>query len=518
MESAVELAYAAATIRKVGLLRLDQYNTAQQLFRGKPHIEVFHDESSDTYSPFFRVAAFVVGFKSEGSADQINDYISKNGPRFWGSPNRLPQIKGDKPIEDAIAQWRDDIAPALAKALDQEEITQPFLLPFVIVSGNRVESPPADDPYALLDPTGLDNINQELLRLLLEVLVVDTLAWISGEDHSRCCVYGATRMRYRESENALKDQDIRDQLRHRWEIDPGPRGIRIEQNPKTGRWGFKWQSLRRDSLHLLLNELVAGRNKSAKGMAFARSVYRAYCTPIPGPNADRPLEGYRFLHSVADPIARLVDIRNNCVTWDRISESSLPLRIRGAAGLRTQIIRILNCHRALDEDDLVDGFGYGLGVNHEHDVAGNVVALRLRELIPRLSGKEFLRIVGHVKAGGPRWTHSPRLRDDRSEGKPQPHNKGRQPGSAFGHDAFREQKNKWRIKRFAGARQYATCGTAWHEMEGFHVRMTSSGKIIVFAELGRVCEDALHGFNEPDQQNLFRDDGLCGRPYPASVK
>ena len=97
-------------------------------------------------------------------------------------------------------------------------------------------------------------------------------------------------------------------------------------------------------------------------------------------------------------------------SWDALAANpDLPLSLRGAARFRQHIIRILNCHRALDEGDLVDGFSYGLTINHEHDVAGNVVALRLNSLVPMLSGEDFHRIVRHLAEEGPRWTHSTRI-------------------------------------------------------------------------------------------------------------
>ena len=80
-----------------------------------------------------------------------------------------------------------------------------------------------------------------------------------------------------------------------------------------------------------------------------------------------------------------------------------------------------------------------------------------------------------------------------------------------------ELRRKWRIRRFASIAAYDACGIAWHQMEGFYVRVTSSQKVTVVAELERVREQALQGFSEPDNRNLFREDGqLCGWPYPRS--
>lgn len=413
-----QIAQAAAKIRVIQSLPLRQYEAAKAAFTGKKCIEIFHDESANVNRDDFRVAAFAVGFETKSEADAVDADIAKYGPCFFGN-GALPkeQVK-----EDGEKQWKDSIAPLLKDAFETGHIGAAQVLPFVIVSGEGLNHRTVADPFALLDPSGMDNVNQDLLRLLLEVMVSDTLAWIADEDalaataierRLECYFYGATRMRFQDSgSNLWQTNKIHEELWQRWRIAASGQ-IFPEQDRNTRKCSFKWPSLRPDSFHGLLNELVSARGKSEKGTAFCGHIGAAYGTPLPKEEAIKAPHGYRYLHSIADIVARLVDDKDSKdgkVRWDALAENlHFPITLRGAAGLRPQIVRILNCHRALDEGDLVDGFGYGLAVNHEHDVAGNVVALRLGTLVPKLSGEDFCGIVRHVADKGPRWTHSPRL-------------------------------------------------------------------------------------------------------------
>lgn len=404
LAKAFEIAAAGRKISNLRSLPLTQYDQAKRLFQNKKHIEIFHDESSDTNSRYFRVAAFAVGFPTKEDADATDRHIEQYGPHFFGA-RALEKITKDEVA--AKVQWEYEIAKPLASALRAGNALS--LLPFVVVSGERFSSPSDADPFSLLDPSGLDNINQDLMRLLLETMIIDSLAWIA-EDGSQCSVFGATRMRRQPSADKPDCDAIKTELFKRWKI-ASP--VYPKQDPDSGEWSFAWQSFRADSLHVALNELASARGRSDKGMTFAKGIVRAYCISLPYKDPHPP-RGYSFLHSIADIIARLVDVDFNKtqVDWrglERIED--LPLPVRGAAGLRAQIVRILNCHRALDEGDLVDGFGYGLFVDHKHDVAGNVVALRMRNLIPSLTGDDLMRIVRHVAKGGPSRTHSPRLQD-----------------------------------------------------------------------------------------------------------
>jgi hypothetical protein len=313
------------------------------------------------------------------------------------------------------------------------------------------------------------------------------------------------------------------------------------EQEKDGTWKFKWQSLRRDSFHGLLNELASARTKSARGLSFAGKIGSAYGTSLPKEGDTRPWPGYSHLHSIADIIARLVDINKSkrLVTWRAALEADacFPLAVRGAAGLRPEVMEILNCHRALDEDDLVDGFGYGLRVNHRHDVAGNVVALRLRELIPQLTGNDFIRIVRQFTEGGPRHTHSPRL-SQRSKSSAPNRCQGRSaqkpskpraakpsfapsiapsPVAPLSGQAWEELAQKWRIKRFGSLQEYRQSREAWHTKQGFQVRTSSNKKVIVFAELAKieraqleVVEKGESGFVVPDK-TVLPNGRPCGR-------
>lgn len=404
LAKASEISAAGRKISNLCSLPLTQYDQAKRLFQNKKHIEIFHDESSDTNSRYFRVAAFAVGFPTKEDADATDRHIEQHGPRFFGS-QALEKITKDEVA--ARVQWEYEIAPPLASALRAGNALS--LLPFVIVSGERFSEHSDADPFSLLDPSGLDNINHDLMRLLLEIMIIDSLAWIA-DDGSQCCVFGATRMRRQTSADKPDCDAIKTELFKRWKI-ASP--VYPKQDLDSGEWSYVWQSLRADSLHVALNELASARGRSDKGISFAKGIVRAYCISLPYDDPHAP-RGYSYLHSIADIIARLVevDFGKKKVNWrglERIED--LPLPVRGAAGLRAQIVRILNCHRALDEGDLVDGFGYGLGVDHEHDVAGNIVALRMRNLIPSLNGDDFMRIVRHVATGGPSRTHSPRLQD-----------------------------------------------------------------------------------------------------------
>ena len=408
ISKARQISNAAAQLRAIQLLSLTQYNAAKAAFVGKTCIEIYHDESSDPNKDDFRVAAFAIGFASESEADAVNKYIHNHGPWFFGK-HALHKVTAKEPGK---RQWNDSIASPLRDALKAGDIGAAQLLPFVIVSGKGLKGKVIADSFSLVDPSGLDNVNQDLLRLLLEVMICDTLAWITEPKNCKCRFYGATRMRSQDSGNTQPSpESIYDELWARWRIDAGGQ-IYIEQDVKTREWTFLWPSLRKDSFQGLLNELVSARGQSAKTTAFCGGIVMAYGTSLPTQNRTGKLDGYRYLHSIADIVARLVDMDplSGQASWDALAANpDLPLSLRGAARFRQHIIRILNCHRALDEGDLVDGFSYGLGVNHEHDVAGNVVALRLKTLVATLSGEEFRGIVRHVAEEGPRWTHSPRI-------------------------------------------------------------------------------------------------------------
>lgn len=506
---------AAQKIRALRALPLTQYNEAKAMFKGKRHIEIFHDESSDSGSPYFRVAAFAVGFDSMEDANKTDSHIHTNGPRFFG-PNPLEKITEPDAAE---TQWKYQVAPALAEGLKAGQCQFPYILPFMVVSGEWIQPRADTDQFSLLDPSGLDNTNQELFRLLLEVMLVDVLAWVTS-DLPECCVFGATRMRRQSSEKEPDCGAIKEELYKRWRINTE---VFPDYNPKSRKWSFRWQSLRLDSLHAFLNEMASARSRSEKGSAFAAGISRAFCTTLPDEKTMYAPPGYSYLHSVADPIARLgdIDLKLRAVTWKRTESSEhLPLGLRGIAGIRDQVVRVINCHRALDEGDLVDGFGYGLGVNHEHDVAGNIVAMRMRDLIHGLTGDDFVRIVNHVAEGGPRWTHSPRLHG-RQEG-----NRSNKPAASIMPETRAEDiqestsiwydpRNQWRVRTFKREDEYLAAGISWDDgRKGFLVRRSSTGRVNVFADLTQTGEEELDGFVVPFTKTLFLPDGSpCGKPW-----
>lgn len=536
LAKASDWSQASAKIRALRSLPLDQYDRAVRAFAGKQYIEIFHEECRSPEEADFRVATFAVAFPQMEDADRTNEYIVRNGPWFFGA---LALAKTTD-LSEGRNQWKTELTGPLKMALQAGIGPNPSLLPFIVVSGEKAAEQTCDDPFALMDPSGLDNVNQDILRLLLEVMLVDTLAWIV-DAKAKCCVFGATRMRC-QIVHRRHETSVRRALWDRWRIGAD----RVEINSFGGtHCEVKWQSLRLDSLHVVLNELLSARNKSKKGTAFANAIDKAYCTTLPYGRVTSPAEGYRYLHSIADPISRLVDIdpRNRSVTWgDLETNSDFPMPARGVAGFRDQVVRILNCHRALDEGDLVDGFGYGLGVNHAHDVAGNIVAMRMRDMIPRISGEDFMRIVRHVSNNGPRWTHSPRLHGSvafqgRQSHTPRPVSARPMPAAApmspattagpaktasssekaAAKRAFEELKKKWKIRMFADRSEYDASGGEWHlNKPGFLVRQAANperARVTVFAELGRLQDCDLQGFVEPMYPNQFREDGTpCGRP------
>lgn len=412
LQQATDIARAGKEIRRVLDLRLDDFEGTKAAFKDKKRIEIFHDESQTPDRSMFRVAAFAVGFAGKDEADATDTHIKDYGPRFFGRA-ALGKVTQKMSAEK---QWDEKIAGTLSEALNAGGSGAPHFLPFVIVSGENF-SPYAEggDPFSLVDPTGMDNVNQELLRLLFEVMLCDTLAWIVPDDLESVHVFGATRMRVIDwPEGAPNASSIADELSDRWKIDV--RGKVYLDPPGC----VKWPSLRPDSFFGLLNELFAARSENGRAKILGGKVASAYGTTLPKQEDKHAWPGYSYLHSIADIVARLVDVDldESKVTWNCLeSNRDLPLKIRGAAGLRSSIVNLINCHRALDEGDLVDGFGYGFKVNHLHDLAGNVVAFRLKEKVPTLRGSDFLKIVYHLKSGGPSWTHSIRLSDSMGGGR-----------------------------------------------------------------------------------------------------
>jgi len=410
LDQARDIARAAQQIRTVLDLRLEGFEATKEAFKDKKRIEIFHDECMSPNNDLFRVAGFAVGFPDKDSADKTDQHIENHGPRFFGA-NAL-----DKETRQAEGetQWNDKIAETLKAALNAGGSRAAQFLPFVIVSGENFAPHAQDgDSFSLVDPTGMDNVNQELLRLLLEVMLCDTLAWIASDDLESCHVFGATRMRaIKWPEGTPDTSDIAKELSSRWRIDVSGK-VHADQSENGDFW-VKWPSLRPDSFFGLLNELFAARSANKKAHQLGRKVTSAYGTTLPQKNDTRAWPGYSYLHSIADIVARLVDVdpENSKVTWNCLeTNADLPLKTRGAAAIRSRIVNIINCHRALDESDLADGFGYGLMVDHLHDLAGNVVAYRLKKMVPELSGSDFLKIVHHVKNEGPSWTHSIRVSD-----------------------------------------------------------------------------------------------------------
>jgi len=423
LQQATDIARAGKEIRKVLDLRLDDFEATKEAFKDMKRIEIFHDECKSPNKDEFRVAAFAVGFPGKTEANATDEYIENNGPRFFGK-DALDKVVNQKKGE---TQWNNEIASPLSVALKEGGAGALQFLPFVIVSGENF-SPHANegDPFSLVDPTGMDNVNQELLRLLLEVMLCDTLAWIVPKDLESCHLFGATRMRsIKWLDGTPEAEAIANELWDRWRIDV--RAVRDRYSAKVyprqdsnGDWWVDWPSLRLDSFSGLLNELFAARSTNRKAKQLGEKVTSAYGSTLPKKSDTDAWPGYSYLHSIADIVARLVDVDlgENIVTWDCLeSNSDLPLKTRGAAGLRSSIVNLINCHRALDEEDLADGFGYGLNVDHLHDLASNVVAYRLREKVPTLRGSDFLKIVHHLKSGGPAWTHSIRLRDSMGGGR-----------------------------------------------------------------------------------------------------
>lgn len=417
LEQAKDIARAGHQIQTVLDLKLEDLATTKEAFKNVKRLEIFHEECRSQEEDDFRVATFAVGFDGQDNAYDTDEYIKLNGPRFFGV-DALDKVtnkeKGEK-------QWNDNIGAPLSAALTAGGAGAAQVIPFVIVSG---ESFPVfaenGDPFALVDPSGMDNVNQELLRLLLEVVLCDTLAWIIPQHLESCHFYGATRMRSIKWGRIQPNRaDIGDEISARWKIFV-TNEVYIKKD-YGGNYSVDWPSLRPYSFFGLLNELFAARAKSERARALGNKVTSAYGTTLPKKEETRDIPGYSYLHSIADIVARLVDITKDKVTWNCLENNAdLPLKIRGVAGHRSRIVSILNCHRAIDEGDLADGFGYGLRIDHEHDLAGCVVALRLKEHAPRLTGNQFLKIVAYVKDNGPSWTHSPRLNDTMG-GKPRIH-------------------------------------------------------------------------------------------------
>jgi hypothetical protein len=409
------LAKAANTVRttrrvqEICSLHLTQYKKALAAFREMKYIEVFHEECRDEHDPLFRVGAFAVGFRSEAEAEALEKCIKTNGPVFYDRPGRPGKDKRTNP-EWARKQWRDEIAGDLARAFQAAGIKSDQMLPFIVVSGDSFADCPAGDPLSLLDPTGLDNINQDLLRLLLEIMIIDTLAWISRSRDRQCNFFGATRLRclvWRKMPTAEDVAMIKAGLLERWGID----AKEVSPGEERGIFKLKWQSLRPDSFFGPLNELASARSKSSKGIAYMHGIRSAYGIPLPGKHTRNLPRGFRHLHSIADIVVRVVEVKGDSsgVKWDVLeSDPTFKVPLCGVAGMRSRIVQILNCHRALDEGDLVDGFGYGLGlrVDHAHDVAGNIVARRLKKCVPRLTGDDFIRIVRQYTDDRPRNEHS----------------------------------------------------------------------------------------------------------------
>lgn len=532
--------------RSIKSTSLDFLQAARRAFKDCDHFELYHDESGQVERKGFKVVSLLAGFKS---ADAAEPYDKCFPVKFYGpgcEPKLPEQFKGDPYGEAEARRWATYIWPNIKGGCP------PLLL---CACGSAQEFQNSGRTDALFDPTGLDNINRDLLALLWENVLADLIPSLIKERTERelsIRLYGATRRRpqglnsttareaVQEANSFLvrikkkfgilawhqayiQDAEEREVCRGKKDVDQLTLTPGFENSPPPFK--FCWPSLQEGSLSRLASEVLFTRRHSPHFSRISGAIdsEKGIALDITLPYGER-FTGKgeaRHLHYLADCLSRcvFVDTEKNSI---RVVSGVEPFTPENgtiktaweALSLRDDMLTILNANRLLDSGGC-DAEALvcleALSPKRSTDLAYLSLIERLQGRLEALLGQDLLRMRALLD-NLPDW-----LVGDRSQVPDRisrlPHLSGCKNGAA-GYEG------QWNLRRFNDEQAYLAAGIDYHQQAGYHVRKLNSGEITVFADLTIVSPSALPAEFITPLQSYFRPDGsLLGglwRPLTAT--
>jgi len=424
--------------RSVLNVDLSPLQLARDAFKGKTHIEIYHDEASRPEEKYFRVVSLVAGFDNRSSA---NTYDEKFTPRFYGS-SALPKyvasgVDREEIKRASVDRWTKNIKPSL------DANDAPALL--LAILGKGSEAPLGSAPEKHFDPKCLDNVNWDLLRLLWESLLCDVIpavadfaAATNAKTASSIYIFGATRKRAvrlnasSPDDALLEAKRLLQSLDAKWGIRrSGTDAFVIDSKDKKVNDGaaqslirkardnsqynppfrLLWESLGRESFHTLVSDAMFSRQSAPGFSLVSDSIGKALGTTLTySPGATKTTS--RHLHYIADILAGLWDdshISASPPSLRMLAESGFSTADRKAiASVRARLMMITSAQRLLDNRGCVpDALAiYGALPEHPVDLVYLVLVERLRQFLPGIKGWEFERLCALVESK-PAWHFEP---------------------------------------------------------------------------------------------------------------
>lgn len=371
-----------ASVQDLVLSDCSALDEMRQEFAQKTVIEIYHDESSSVGSAGFRVANVVLGFGTEREAADASRAVAS----LVFFSDTTPGCQNDyytfrTPGEE---QWNHHLGDHFNRVLENAAV-----VPFVIAAGADLARNHQGDRFSLIDPSGLDNVNNDLMRLLAELVFFDTLGWVVPSD-AQLAYYGATRQRCVPAQPFESKEQIDRQIREKWGLYEDMR------NPSRLEGGeYKWPSVTVSNVAPMIADVVGGRADSPNWDAVARSLQVSYGQSLgKGKRPNHPY--FKYLHYLADRVASLsqYDRRNRCVSLGALSAcEAIAHSTPGFLGTRDRLLALLNCNRCIDSDDLVGALVLATGDILEDDIASSVIRRRLTEELADIQGKTFIGFV-----------------------------------------------------------------------------------------------------------------------------
>ncbi|MEI7776049.1 MAG: hypothetical protein WCK17_14880, partial [Verrucomicrobiota bacterium] len=375
---AAGIAKARDEVTNILKRKTDRLDAAKEQFTGKEIVEIYHDESGTVTDRRFVVAHLVVGFESEPSASCAND-AAKEEVFYIDQPTGYAAYTFQTP---ALEQWTNQLGDAFNRIVTKAKAA---LAPFVVAADEPLQAQ-GGDRFGLIDPEGLDNINNDLLRLLAEVILFDSLPWIlsvSAKLHYRA----ATRMRNVSMLNGETQWDLDKKLKDKWG------NYSPLSNPSANE--YSWQSLSVGNIAPMLADVIGGRGESEKRGFVERAIETAFGQTMSKGQLPKLLD-FKYLHYFADRIATLTQYHDvtKLVSLAQLGACvALASSVTGFTGVRSRLLGLLNAHRCLDVDDKGGALFLATSGILAADLVSDVLLHRLQAKLPFLNGREYMNFV-----------------------------------------------------------------------------------------------------------------------------
>lgn len=431
LADAKRILLARFVIRRLMATNLTPLEEVRREFQACRAVYIYHDESSVSNKPAFRVNSVVVGFGSPPEADRFETHLSQH-VRFCGAgclPKRPPYGTPNNQYGAwLLNQWNTLIKPHCLGGQANPPLGSPR---YLLATAARGVNPQLDDgePTDLLKPNGLDNINSELLQLLWECLIVDVVGAIAGPA-TKIRVYGATRDRAvtldaaNADEARRKAQSLTDKLWKQYGIGRettrvmgcfDQQGEEVLGDYSTGQWRDNyhpnddprfsppftlcWKSLSTESFHSLVAHCIQVRQSSSSIVLLTKAIatVRGITLHYGRNNTQDP--SAKHSHYLIDALGSLMntDVANGRIRFDDVTAFNQP-KDWAVRGFRDDLLALLAAARHADANrwgEALRGLCKINSVNHG-SIAIYLLVERCRNAASKFGGADFLDCVDQL--------------------------------------------------------------------------------------------------------------------------